>query len=129
MSAVFQGTAFATAQCLELVDAGGSSPVRAVGGGNDNLPWVRMKAAASGRTYKIMSVRNAAPLGAALIAAYGSGVGGFKELTEEYLRVEVEVRPEERHRGAFERLGRSYGRLYGELKDEMKALAEERRRE
>jgi xylulokinase len=128
MSAVFQGTAFATAQCLELIDEGSSSPVRAVGGGNDNLPWVRMKAAVSGRTYKIMRVRNAAPLGAALIAAYGSGVGSFRELADEYLCVEAEIRPEERYRDAFERLGRSYGRLYSELKGEMKALAEERRR-
>ena len=127
MSAVFQGAAFAVAQCLALVDASGSAPaVRAVGGGAENLPWVRMKASITGRTYQVMERKDAAPLGSALIAAFGSGKAALGDLIEKYVRVEREIEPERKYREQYGRLLESYGRIYGKVRDEMKILAEER---
>lgn len=127
MGAVFQGTAFAVSQCLGLVGAGKDVPVRAVGGGADNLPWIKMKASATGRRYWIMRARNAAPLGAAVLAAHGVGAGDFEGLARDYVGIEAEIRPDERYRGAFERLGEAYGRTYAALASEMRSLAKERR--
>jgi xylulokinase len=128
MSAVFQGTALAVAQCIELLGAPGDAPVRAVGGGNRNLPWIRMKASAGGRDYWIMRSCNAAPIGAAMLAAFGLGADDLASLARKYLGVEEVIGPDKRYRGAFERLGESYGRLYDRLAPEMRMLAMERRR-
>lgn len=128
MGAVFQGTAFAVAQCLALVDPGRAArAVRAVGGGAGNLAWARMKASASGRSYWIMKARNAAPLGAAMLAAHGAGAGTLSELAKLYVGVESVVEPEEGHSASYARLLGAYGRAYRELESEMRLLAEERR--
>jgi len=128
MAAVFQGAAFAVAQCVALVDApGGACTVRAVGGGAENLHWVRMKASITGRTYQVMERKDAAPLGSALIAAFGSGQASLGELIRKYVHVEREIEPEWKYREQYGRLSESYGRIYGKVRDEMRMLAEERR--
>jgi xylulokinase len=127
MTAVFQGTAFAVAECLALIEsAEGIEAVRAVGGGADNIPWMQIKASVTGKVYEVMQEKKAAPLGSAMIAAYGAGAGSFDDLVERYVRVEREIEPDMRHRSAYVRLMDSYGRLYQSLKREMELLANER---
>jgi xylulokinase len=128
MHAVLQGTAFAVGQCLDLLapDRRGRS-VRAVGGGAENLPWLKMKAGIADTTFQLMRDRDAAPLGAAMLAAYGAGEGDFRQLAERFTRVEAEVEPDKRHIERYRGLSAMYRRLYGTLKEEMKLLAEERR--
>ncbi len=128
MRAVLQGTACAVGQCLDLIapDREGQA-VRAVGGGAENLPWLKMKAGITGTLFQRMQNRDAAPLGAAMLAAFGAGEGDFRQLAERFTRVEAVIEPDKEHTERFERLSAVYRRLYGTLKDEMKLLAEERR--
>jgi xylulokinase len=97
-----------------------------VGGGAENLPWVRMKASITGRTYQVMERKDAAPLGSALIAAFGSGKAALGDLIKRYVRVEREIEPELKYGEQYGRLFESYGRIYGKVREEMKILAEER---
>jgi sugar (pentulose or hexulose) kinase len=74
-----------------------------------------------------MRDRDAAPLGAAMLAAYGAGEGDFRQLAERFTRVEKEIEPDKRYIERYKGLSNVYRRLYGTLKEEMKLLAEERR--
>ena len=63
-----------------------------------------------------------------MLAAFGLGADDLASLARKYLGVEEVIGPDKRYRGAFERLGESYGRLYDRLAPEMRMLAMERRR-
>ncbi len=128
MQAVLQGTACAVGQCLDLLapDRDGRA-VRAVGGGAGNIPWLKMKAGITGTVFQLMRDRDAAPLGAAMLAAFGAGEGDFRQMAERFTRVEAEIEPDKRYMERFKRLNAVYRRLYDTLKEEMKLLAEERR--
>ncbi|ADK80747.1 xylulokinase [Sediminispirochaeta smaragdinae] len=129
MHAVLQGTACAVGQCLSLITPKiEGSIVRAVGGGAENLPWLGMKAGITGASFAVMREKDASPLGAAILAAFGSGHGSLRELTKRFAKIERTIEPDPAVKEQYGRLAGSYRRLYEIVKDEMKLLAEERRR-
>lgn len=128
MGAVLQGTAMAAGQCLRLLSpSGGLRSVRAVGGGALNRPWLRMKASITGASYLVMRDKDAAPLGAGILAAFGAGEEGAAGLVRRFTRIEEEIEPDPETAGRFQRLARVHEGLYETLKDNMKMLAGERR--
>lgn len=132
MEAVHQGTAMAIGQCLRIIAPdetgdGPGSPVRAVGGGAENAPWLRMKADLSGRTFLMMRQKDAAPVGAGVLAALGTGAGTVEELSRRWNRVEQEIPPRRESRERWNRLYDLYQGTYQLVEKHMNSLAELRR--
>ena len=116
---VLQGLAFGTRQCLEITDekAGGrGGAVRAVGKGASNPSLIRYKADISGRPYRVMKEKDAAPLGAMLLAGIGRGEDPAG-LISRWVEVEGEVEPDSRFREEWEELYGLYSEIYFNLRD------------
>jgi xylulokinase len=132
LRSVMQGVAFAVRQNLEsltlrgghdLNEAHSIAPIRAVGGANRSESWLRQKAAIGGYSYYMMSVSDSAPLGALLLAMYGSGEGELQELALTYNRVIREIHPPPKADDRIESLYRLYTSLYEVLRPVMHEIA------
>jgi len=117
LAAIMQGTAFAIRQNIELLVGSDASPlvVNAVGGSAKDSAWLQMKADITGIPYRRMKVTDGAAVGAALIAAVGSGALTLSDIPS-VITVEKEFVPDFTYRSRYLELFKGYIALYGTLK-------------
>lgn len=120
LQGLFQGAAFAIAQNFALMGEG-IRKVRAVGGANRSAPWLQIKANATNLPYEQMAEPDASALGAALIAALGSGAYDSRQL-ERLVQVTRVFEPQAGSLAAYEALKTLYGSLYGSVRESLHGL-------
>ena len=90
-----------------------------IGGGAKSEVWAQIKADITGKTLKILDMRDMAPVGAALLAGVGAGV--FKDVYEASEKVEKTVyrivEPRHDNDEIYARRFEVYTSLYPALKD------------
>lgn len=108
MLAVYEGTAFALRDNLELLDPGGTSAVRAIGGGAKSDTWLQVKADVLGRPVEAPASGHGAAVGAGLLAGLAVGHwNGPDDLRPLSAGVRARFEPDaERHAAYTERLAR-----------------------
>ena len=123
LAAVMQGTAFAIRQNIELLVGSDCSSmvVNAVGGSAKDSLWLQMKADITGLPYRRMKVIDGAAVGAALIAAIGSGEVSLSDIPS-LITVDQEFIPNFTYRNRYLELYEEYLALYGKLKTIFPAL-------
>lgn len=115
---LLEGTAFALRQvieCLETVLGAPVADIRAVGGGTRNPLWNQIKADVLGKPLAILEFQETSALGAALLAAVGSGLCESFAAAAEAARAANRARLVEPHasRGAaYDQVYRLYTALY-----------------
>jgi xylulokinase len=126
--AILQGCAFGVRQNLEKLETftgKSNNQVLAAGGGAENEIWMQVKSDITGKRYLKPSVRNAAPLGCAVIAAYGRDLVEPAEACRRWVRIEKVFEPncdpEVQHR--YSSLYQLYDRLYDQLKETFWSLS------
>lgn len=124
--AILEGTAFAIAHNLDIIEALGISisEVRAVGGPTRSALWCQVIADIIGRPLNVVSNEGGAPLGDALLAA--KGVGLIQDLTETALkvvRIERTYQPDRGLSDFYQGLFSIYRQLYPQLKEQFAQLA------
>ncbi|UCF06328.1 MAG: hypothetical protein JSV33_04675 [bacterium] len=94
-----------------------SDEIVAVGGGARSPEWLQMKADILERPVSTLECREAACLGAAIIAGIGAGVyDSFDEAVSEAVRASVRYEPEPRRTSIYRELLALYRELYPALK-------------
>jgi xylulokinase len=132
LAGILQGCAFGVRQNLEQLrgqgPAGksGAGDIMAVGGGACNDVWLQMKADITGLRYQRPAHPEAAPLGAAMLAAFGRERSDPVELSERYVQVERSFEPscDGKCRDTYHKLYGMYLDLYAKLRDTLHSLAE-----
>lgn len=117
--AVLEGTAFAIAHNLELVEelTGPVADIRAAGGPTRSAIWCQIIADVCGRPVSVVAETSGAPLGNALLA--GAAVGLIDDLAataDAASHVERRYTPDANHHAAYGRLFALYKRLYPALR-------------
>lgn len=121
--AALEGCACMVRESLESM-AGSASEVRAVGSGARHDDWLQIKADLTGRAYIKMTVLEGALLGAAILAAWGSG--DFASAGEAVAQIVSERRafePRTEYRALYGALYDAYRRAGGALSEVEGVLA------
>lgn len=114
LQALYQGVGFAIRQTLEGMGQD-ISRIRAVGGANRNDKWLQIKANIIGVRYERMKEHDASALGAAVIAAIGSGA--FKQSHfDKFIKPERIFEPDPKSKHKYDEIYASYKALYGRLR-------------
>jgi xylulokinase len=120
LRAVLEGVAFSLRQVLQLVETTTRAPVERIyaSGGPARLPlWNQIKADVLKRPLVIPQVTGAACLGAAMLAAIGSGwYAGAVEAAAAMVQFAQQVEPETRHAARYDDLFSLYTSLYPQLR-------------
>jgi len=127
IKSVFQGIAFGTKQCVNLVEQSRESVdygIRAVGGGAKNKALLQYKANITGIKYIVMKETDAAPLGAMILASYGCGEGSISTLTDQWVKTDCEISPDNKFNDLWRELFTVYKEQYIQLKDVNHSLFE-----
>ncbi len=124
--AVMEGVAFALRHNLEVAAAAGAgvSELRAVGGATRSRLWMQIKADVTGLPVVVSDNENATPLGAAMLAALGTGAGTVDDLVARWVRPSVSYRPDPVAHARYDRLYQVYAGLYPALATSMHQLAD-----
>jgi xylulokinase len=123
--AILEGAAFAIRHVAAPMLGAGLEvqAMRAVGGPSRSDAWNQLKADVTGFTVEVPHVRDAAAVGAAIVAAVG--VGAFEDLPSAIRSmtvIERTFRPDPARRAAYDRSFDAYVRLYPALKPVTDAL-------
>jgi xylulokinase len=123
--AILEGTAFAIAHNLNIIEASGIAilEVRAVGGPTRSAFWCQIIADIIGRPVNVVSIEGGAPLGNALLAA--KGVGLIRDVVETALkaaRIEHTYQPDSRLYELYQGLFSVYQQLYPQVKEQFTQL-------
>lgn len=120
--AVLEGCGYGLRQLSEIAEriTGNTiSGFTSIGGGAKSEVWAQIKADITGKTLKILDMRDMAPVGAALLAGVGAGV--FKDVYEASEKVEKTVyrivEPRHDNDEIYARRFEVYTSLYPALKD------------
>jgi len=132
LTAIMQGCAFGVRQNLGLLhsldpmQSSINGDVMAVGGGACNDTWLQMKADITGCRYLRPVYPEAAPLGAALLAAFGREGTDPSELARRYVRIDRTFEPstDKKRRDTYDKLFGLYLELYDRLRDTLHSLAD-----
>ncbi|HEX7973860.1 MAG TPA: FGGY family carbohydrate kinase [Anaerolineales bacterium] len=124
--AILEGTAFAIAHNLSMIEALGIpiTEIRAVGNPTRSAEWCQIIANISGRPLNVMADEAGAPLGNALLAAKGAGlIRDPAQAAQHAARIEHSYEPSpelvERYKGLFE----IYRQLYPQVKEQYAQLS------
>ena len=112
---LFHGVAFAIRQNLSLMGEG-IQRIRAVGGCSQSEPWLQIKADITGLPVEKMAEQDASALGAALVAAYGSGLYDRAKLSS-FVPVEKTFYPNPAYAAEYDALYALYTGLYEASKE------------
>ena len=125
--AVLEGVAFSLRQVLQLVETSAGAPVDRVyaSGGPARLPlWNQIKADVLNRPLVIPKVTHAACLGAAMLAAIGSGwYADAVQAAGAMVQFAQHFEPETRHAARYDALFSLYTSLYPQLRSAYAHLA------
>lgn len=123
--AVMEGVAFSLRHNLEIASAAGAevTELMAVGGATKSPLWMQIKADITGRPLVVSANDNATPLGAAMIAAIGTGGGTVDELVSKWVARSVRYEPNPQAQARYDELYQVYAGLYPALRDSMHSLA------
>ena len=126
--AVLEGVAFSLRQVLGVVETATGAPVARVyaSGGPARLAlWNQIKADVLGRPLVIPRETHAACLGAAMLAAIGSGwYAGPQPAAAAMVQFARQVEPEARHAARYDALFGLYASLYPQLRGAFTLLAD-----
>lgn len=124
--AAMEGVAMALRHNLDTAAAAGvtASELRAVGGATKSPVWMQIKADVTGVPLTVGAHPNATPLGAAMLAALGTGGAGVAELARTWASHAASYRPDLATRERYDRLYAVYSGLYPALAGSMHTLAE-----
>lgn len=122
LQGLFQGVALAVDQNFALMGEG-IRKVRAVGGANRSPAWLQIKANVTRLPYEQMAEADASALGAALVAALGSGAFDSRQL-ERLVRVERVFEPQPGSFAGYGALQQLYKSLYGSVRESLHGLFE-----
>jgi xylulokinase len=124
--AILEGTAFAIAHNLNIIEALGISitEVRAVGGPTRSTFWCQIIANIIGRPMNVVSNEGGAPLGNALLAAKGVGlIQDAAEMALKATRIEHTYQPDPSATDLYQGLFSIYQQLYPQIKEQYAQLA------
>jgi xylulokinase len=116
--AILESLGFSLYENLRLLQACrlGTDLVRSIGGGAKSDLWLQMAADITGLPIERPAVTEAAVLGAAIIAAVGSGAfATLQECSEAFYRKELIFVPRAQHHAQYEGLFDNYVRLYRQV--------------
>jgi xylulokinase len=118
--AVYEGVAFAVRHILALAEQSSgltADAVRVSGGGSRSALWNQIKADVTGKRVLEMEASEAGALGAAMLAAIGTGIHRDHEAaTAAMVRAHVAAEPNPDHRLLYELSFARYQSLYAALK-------------
>ncbi|HZQ10095.1 MAG TPA: xylulokinase [Anaerolineae bacterium] len=123
--AVMEGSAFAIAHNLSIVEALGSliQELRAVGGPTRSPLWCQIIADVTGRPLSVLANDVGAPLGNALLAAAGTGlIDDPAEIAARSAQVARVFEPDESKHQYYQKLFAIYQELYPQLKAQFAKL-------
>jgi len=118
LHSILEGISFNIRENVEMFESDGHriGRIHLGGGGSNNPVWCRMIAHVLGKDIRLLTVRNASAIGAAILA--GTGTGFFPSLEEAAARAvktgETFVPDREKH-GRYNRLYRHYRKIYRAL--------------
>lgn len=120
VKAILEGVTYEMALNLEYMTKAGVEveELRAIGGGAKSRAWLQLKADILGRPLSSLNVSEAAGLGAALLAGFGTGVyPSLEEATETIVRAKEVFTPREERVGQYRKRLAIYERIYPALRD------------
>ena len=93
--AVMEGVAFALRHNLEVAASAGAAVAEllAIGGATKSPVWMQIKADVTGVPLTVSANENATPLGAAMLAALGTGGGTVEDLVDRWVQRGVSYTP------------------------------------
>jgi len=119
--AVYEGVAFNFRWILDLImeqHGFACQPLRVVGGGARGVPWLHILADVTGRTMeKTPFDQEAAAVGAALIAAIGSGVCPSFDAVKSFVPVVQTFQADAALQETYQPLYQAYRKVYPALKE------------
>ncbi len=123
--AVMEGVAFALRHNLEVAAAAGAgvAELLAIGGATKSPLWMQIKADVTGVPLTVSANENATPLGAAMLAAIGTGGGSVDDLVGRWVQRGVSYLPDQAAVGRYHRLYDIYAGLYPAMAPSMHELA------
>ncbi len=123
--AVMEGVAMSLRHNLDVAHEAGASvgELLAVGGATKSPVWMQIKADITGLPVTVSDNDAAPPLGAAMLAALGTGGGHVDDLVGKWVRRAVTYRPDPATASVYGPLYEVYRGLYGVLAPSMHALA------
>lgn len=123
--AVMEGVAMALRHNLEVARAAGAqvAELMAIGGATRSPVWMQVKADVTGVPLVVSANPDATPLGAAMLAALGTGAASVEELTETWVQRSTAYQPDPANRARYDELYAVYAGLYPALAPSMHALA------
>lgn len=122
---VMEGVAFALRQNIEVAATAGAgvSELLAVGGATKSPLWMQIKADVTGLPVVVSDNENATPLGAAMLAAIGTGAGTVPELVDRWVNRAMHYQPDPVAHGHYNKYYDIYAGLYPALVESMHNLA------
>lgn len=118
--AILEGAAYALRSIVESMHKAGCdiAEIRAVGGGARSRLARQIRADVTGIPVVTVSTVETAALGAALLAAVGSGLGSrLQEVARRTVRVVERVEPDPRNRAVYDHAYHSFLRIYESLRE------------
>ena len=127
MRAIMEGAAFGLRHNVEVAARAGfdAETLACVGGGARSALWNQIKADVMGLPVAVPRVREAALVGAAVIA--GVGAGRLPDITEganQMVRIDEVLEPNPDHHQRYTELFAVYRRLYPDLRDAFHQLGQ-----
>ncbi len=123
--AVMEGVAMALRHNLEVAATAGAhvAELLAIGGATRSPLWMQIKADVTGLPLVVSANDNATPLGAAMLAAIGTGGGDVAELVDRWVQRGVGYVPDPAAAARYDRLYSTYAGLYPAMSQGMHELA------
>ncbi len=124
--AVMEGVAMALRHNLEVALAAGAgvTELLAIGGATRSPLWMQIKADVTGLPIAVTANPDATTLGAAMLAAIGTGAGTVEDLVGDWVQRSDGYVPDPRTQATYDRLYAVYAGLYPALAPSMHALAD-----
>jgi xylulokinase len=95
----------------------------AIGGATKSPLWMQIKADVTGVPLSVSANENATPLGAAMLAAIGTGGGAVEDLVDRWVHRGVSYTPDPAATARYDRLFAIYAGLYPAMATGMHQLA------
>jgi xylulokinase len=123
--AVMEGVAMALRHNLEVAGAAGAhvAELMAIGGATRSPVWMQIKADVTGVPLVVSANPDATPLGAAMLAAIGTGGASVEDLAATWVQRAAGYQPDPANRARYDELYAVYAGLYPALAPSMHALA------
>jgi xylulokinase len=124
--AVLEGTAFAIAHNLSIVESTGIAvdEIRASGGPTRSAAWCQIIADVTGRHVSVVTEDNGAPLGGALLAGKGAGlIDDIAAVALQAARIECAFEPDRSRHDRYRSLFALYQQIYPQVREQFAQLA------